>query len=647
VTIAINYSYVNNHPIPQIYSEKSDYDWAGLAGAIKERMNRVYLEGWVMCVFDDYMCVVLCSYMVQFDDSYSNSRIQDLRTGEEERLVQAMAPQYGFEYVNLRGYTINPSALAMIPEKIAKEAELVGFEIQQKAISIAAKNPNSPKALAVLQSLQKQRLTPTVYMCSSISLEHAWKRYDDITKSTAEKRGVFEINSDDIVRLTKRIQTKEEVPKILNEISGVGNTRRISETLELIFAGAVALNASDIHIEPEENAIRLRYRFDGVLHDVADLDSYIFERMMSRLKLLSGMVINSKAEAQDGRFTFDIGEREIEIRSSIIPGAIGESIVMRLLDPSVASFSMDKLDLNPHIAAAIAGELKKPNGLIITTGPTGSGKTTALYAFLQQAHNEGVKIITIENPVEYKLEGIVQTQTGKDYDFASGLRAILRQDPDIIMVGEIRDREVAETAIHAAQTGHLVFSTLHTNSAVGGFPRMIDLGVDSRIFGSSINIILGQRLVRRLCNECKTSYTPDAKDTQMITHVLSTHPDHPTPPETITLYKAAGCEACGGTGYRGRTGIFEGIVMDEAVEEAILRDPREHIILKAAEPQGIPTMIQDGVRKLLEGITALTELQRVIELPYQAASAPTKESTDSDDSSSESKFDDDFLSHVV
>jgi type II secretory ATPase GspE/PulE/Tfp pilus assembly ATPase PilB-like protein len=359
------------------------------------------------------------------------------------------------------------------------------------------------------------------------------------------------------------------------------------------------------------------------------------------------MVINSKAEAQDGRFTFDIGEREIEIRSSIIPGAIGESIVMRLLDPSVASFSMDKLDLNPHVAAAIAGQLKKPNGLIITTGPTGSGKTTALYAFLQQAHNEGVKIITIENPVEYKLKGIVQTQTGKDYDFASGLRAILRQDPDIIMVGEIRDREVAETAIHAAQTGHLVFSTLHTNNAVGGFPRMIDLGVDPRIFGSSVNIIIGQRLVRLLCNECKVAYEPEPKDAQMISYVQSTHPHEKEMPEKTTLYKAVGCRVCGGTGYKGRTGIFEAIVMDEAVEEAILRDPREHVILKAAAPQGIPTMIQDGIRKLLEGLTSLSELQRVIEIPYQLTSAPGKDIPNEGDSKSTKSPDDDFLSHVV
>jgi type II secretory ATPase GspE/PulE/Tfp pilus assembly ATPase PilB-like protein len=584
--------------------------------------------------------------MLQFDDSYSNSRIKELRTGEEERLVQAMAPQYGLEYIDLHGYTLNPEALALISQKTAKEAGVVAFDIDRKTVSVASQNPNGPQTQAVVQSLQQKRFTVVLYICSSTSLTHAWERYDDITDSTAETRGVFEINPEDIIRLTKRIQTKEEVSKILTEISGAGNNRRISETLELIFAGGIALNASDIHIEPEETAVRLRYRFDGVLHDIVDLDTYIFERMMSRLKLLSGMVINSKAEAQDGRFTFDVGERNIEIRSSIIPGAIGESIVMRLLDPSVASFSMDKLDLNPHLYAAMADQLKKPNGLIITTGPTGSGKTTAIYAFLQAAHNEGVKIITIENPVEYKLEGIVQTQTGEDYSFASGLRAILRQDPDIIMVGEIRDREVAETAIHAAQTGHLVFSTLHTNSAVGGFPRLIDLGVDPSIFGSSVNIIMGQRLVRLLCNECKVAYQTQPKDEQMISYVKSTLTHKQEPIEKITLYKAVGCKECGETGYKGRTGIFEAIVMDDAVEEAILRDPREHVILEAAAPQGIPTMIQDGIRKVLEGLTSLSELERIIELPYQLASVPDKNHPEEGVERTENP-DDDFLSHVV
>lgn len=584
--------------------------------------------------------------MVTFDDKDSNTKIADLHALEEERVVQLTAPQLGYDYVNLRGYTINPEALSVIPEQQAKEAEAVAFELKRDVISIATKNPRSQHIQLLLQDLQTRRYSPVVYLCSHASLIHGWERYDDINATTIEKKGVFEINADDIFRLKSEIKQKEDIPRILKNINVLNNSRRISETLELVFAGGLALRVSDIHIEPEENTIRLRYRFDGVLHDIADLDSYIYKRLMSRLKLLSGMVLNTHAEAQDGRFTFISEEREIEVRSSIIPGAIGESIVMRLLDPTVASFSMDKINLNSYMTAIMRQQLKKPNGLIITTGPTGSGKTTALYAFLQETHSEGVKIITIENPVEYKLEGIVQTQTDEHYTFASGLRAILRQDPDIIMIGEIRDREVAETAIHAAQTGHLVFTTLHTNSAVAGFVRLIDLGVDPRIMGTSINVILGQRLIRVLCENCKQSYAATPDEVLLIQHVMKTHP-HPIPvPEHITLYRPVGCSQCGNSGFKGRSGIFEGIVMDEAVEEVVIRDPREHIIAEAARPQGIPTMIEDGIEKILHGITSLKELERVIELPNLAPTSTTADIVKTD-TASPAKADDDFLSHIV
>jgi type IV pilus assembly protein PilB len=582
--------------------------------------------------------------MLQFDDSHTNARLNDLHNQEEERLIQATAPQLGFEYVNLRGYTINPEAIGTIPEEKARAANLTGFEIKKNVLSVATKNPTHPATQALLQELQSRRFTINLYMCSTASLEHAWSRYKDLTDSAGEKKGVFEISPEDILRLTTEIKSVEDVVRVQKEISTIANTRRISQTLELIFAGAIALKASDIHIEPEQAGVRLRYRFDGVLHNVTDLDSYIYKRLMSRLKLLSGMVLNTKAEAQDGRFTFDINEREIEVRSSVIPGALGESVVLRLLDPNVSGFSIDRIKLNPHIEAVLRQQLKKPNGLIVTTGPTGSGKTTALYAYLQEVHQEGVKIITIENPVEYKLKGVVHTQTGDDYTFASGLRAILRQDPDVIMIGEVRDQEVAETAMHAAQTGHLVFTTLHTNSAVAGFVRLIDLGVDPRIMGSSINIIMGQRLVRSLCPECKTSTQATAAEQRLIEYVIKNHP-HPIPiPQPLTLYKSVGCSACGNTGFRGRVGIFEGIVMDTKVEEVVLRDPREHVILEAARPQGIPTMVEDGIEKVITGTTSLSELERVIELPHDLASAVT---TNSDTPPDTEVSDDDFLNHVV
>ena len=581
--------------------------------------------------------------MVQFDNTFSGNRINDIRAQEEERYVQSMAPRHGLEYIYLRGYTINPEALQIIAEADARQLNIVAFEVKQNLVSIAVKNPDDPRITALLETLTTKRYTTKLFMCSMQSLEHAWNRYKDLVTSNTEKKGVLEISPEDIMRMRNAIKVKEDVPKILAEISTTNNVRRISATLELIFAGALALRASDIHIEPEEHGIRLRYRFDGVLHDVVDIDRYIYERMISRLKLLSGMTLNARKIAQDGRFTFDTGDREIEIRSSIIPGAIGESIVMRILDPSVASFSMENLQLNPYIKAAILNEIKKPNGLIVTTGPTGSGKTTALYAFLREAHNEGVKIITIENPVEYKIEGIVQTQIGDDYTFAAGLRAVLRQDPDIIMIGEVRDLEVAETALHAAQTGHLVFTTLHTNSAAAGFPRLMDMGIDPRVFGTSVNIMLGQRLIRVLCEHCKQAYTATAEEHAIIAEVIKTHPYPPTVPADLTLYKPAGCSLCGDTGYKGRAGIFEGIIMDEAVEEAVIRDPREHIILEAARPQKIPSMVEDGVEKIIQGITSFTELERVVELPHVSVPSNTPSTTATPSISS----DDDFLSHVV
>jgi type IV pilus assembly protein PilB len=585
--------------------------------------------------------------MIKFDDSYSNTRLSDLHAQEEERFIQANAPQLGFEYINLRGITINPTALSVIPEATARSLNIIAFSLERYSLSVAAKTPTAPQVQAFLQELQKKRYEISLYVCSSASLEHAWGRYKDINASIAEKKGIFEISAEDINKLIAEIKGKEDVQKIQHRISTINNTRRISETLELIFAGSLALSASDIHIEPEENGIRLRYRFDGVLHDITDLDSYIFDRLMSRLKLLSGMVLNAKAEAQDGRFTFDIGSREVEIRSSVIPGSFGESIVMRLLDPSLASFSMDKIKLNPYIETVLRQELKKPNGLIITTGPTGSGKTTSLYAFLREVHEEGTKIITIENPVEYKLDGIVQTQIGDDYTFASGLRAILRQDPDVIMVGEIRDREVAETAIHAAQTGHLVFSTLHTNNAVAGFVRLIDLGIDPRVMGSSINIIIGQRLLRLLCPVCKAAYEASPEEKRLVDHVMSGHPHPIAMPTPLTLYRASGCAACGNTGFKGRIGVYEAVVMDEAVEEVVIRDPRERMIAEAAKPQGIPTMIQDGIEKVVTGLTSLKELERVIELPYLATEGNTP--ITQTPSIVQEKGDDeiDFLSHVV
>lgn len=552
--------------------------------------------------------------MQKFDDHILESkRFQEFRQGEVENLIRALAKQNGYTYVDLHGISINPSALILLSEDEARAADAVIFEKQNRKLSIAITNPNNPKTKELIKKLEGT-WTLSIFMCSGASLEHAWTRYKDQRGTSAVKKGVLDIDPDEIERLTKTITTPEQVKVKIEEIKTLNSARRVSATLETLFAGALTLGASDIHIEPEQVKVRVRYRLDGVLHDIVALERSVYERLISRIKLLAGLILNKKNEAQDGRFTFNNSERSVEVRTSIIPGSSGESAVMRLLDPTVASFEMEQLGLNSIMHKVMLEELKRPNGMIITTGPTGSGKTTALYAFLRAVHNPEVKVITIEDPVEYKVEGIVQTQVEEDYTFASGLRSILRQDPDIIMVGEIRDRDVAETAVHAAETGHLVFSTLHTNSAAGSFARLIDLGVDSRLIGSSTNIVLGQRLVRKLCEYCKKARMATAEEKEKIVRVLRGHPAPPILSDEVTIYDAPGCTQCANTGFKGRQGVFEAIRVDNAVEEAAINDPRDHVILAAAKSQGIPTMVEDGMEKVLSGVTSLAELERVVDI---------------------------------
>jgi type II secretory ATPase GspE/PulE/Tfp pilus assembly ATPase PilB-like protein len=393
---------------------------------------------------------------------------------------------------------------------------------------------------------------------------------------------------------------------------------RISRTVELLIASAIAMNASDIHIEPEEESVRVRFRLDGILTDLTHVDSETYRLLLSRLKLLSGLKLNIKNEAQDGRFSIDMEETEIEIRTSVIPGQYGESIVMRVLNPNAFKVDVDHLGIDADLLEIIKEEIGKPNGMVLATGPTGSGKTTALYAFLLHIHTPAVKIITIEDPIEYHLQGIVQTQVDRNekYTFASGLRAALRQDPDVILVGEIRDRDTAEVAVHAALTGHLVLSTLHTNNAAGTFPRLVDLGVNPDVLGSSMNLAMAQRLVRRLCDTCKESIPLEGHDREVIEQVLGNidRQEKISTLQRTSVWKPQGCKECNHTGYKGRVGIFEAIRMDESVEEIVRRNPSEREIKLAARPQGIPSMAQDGVVKVLHGITSLPELTRVIDI---------------------------------
>ena len=397
---------------------------------------------------------------------------------------------------------------------------------------------------------------------------------------------------------------------------------RVSRILEIIMAGALSLGISDVHLEPEENEVHMRYRLDGVLIEVLTFDSATYALISSRIKLLSGLKLNIKNAAQDGRFSIAINEKEIEIRTSVLPGAYAETVVMRVLDPSTIALPLEELGFDKYLMEIFNREIAKPNGMILNTGPTGSGKTTTLYAFLRKVHRPEIKIVTIEDPIEYHLPGIVQTQVSKDYTFALGLRSTLRQDPDIIMVGEIRDAEVASTAVHAALTGHLVFATLHTNDAAGTFPRLIDMGVSADILGASLTVAMAQRLVRRLCPACREPRAITGRDAQTVAAFLKDIPhadELPANRDTMWVAKPAGCEKCRGLGYKGRVAVVEVILMDRTIETAVRATLSEREIWKAAKHQNIRRMGQDGIVKVLQGVTSLEELGRVVDLTEEMA----------------------------
>ncbi|OGG58650.1 hypothetical protein A2765_02385 [Candidatus Kaiserbacteria bacterium RIFCSPHIGHO2_01_FULL_56_24] len=452
-------------------------------------------------------------------------------------------------------------------------------------------------------------------MVSRASLDHAWDRYHDLSFATETEAGVLTLSNETIQRMLGELKTLEDVRHHIEDYMKSKDAHRISRALEVTMSGALALGASDVHLEPEEESVRMRYRLDGVLLEVVRFDAPTYALLSSRLKLLSGLKLNIKNAAQDGRFSIVVNEKEIEIRASILPGAYAETIVMRILDPTTIALPMEKLGFDKYLMEIFDREIQKPNGMILNTGPTGSGKTTTLYAFLGKVSNPGIKVVTIEDPIEYHLDGIVQTQVSKDYTFAEGLRSTLRQDPDVIMVGEIRDAEVASTAVNASLTGHLVFSTLHTNDAAGTFPRLIDMGVNADILGAALTVAMAQRLVRRLCEFCRVA-TPMSADEIKTMEPLLRHIPHPEgiPANRDSMWIAKGCEKCGGIGYKGRIGVVEVILMDKAIEETVRRTSSEREIWKASKPQQIRRMAQDGAIKVLQGVTSLDELGRVVDL---------------------------------
>lgn len=553
-----------------------------------------------------------------FADQEEQKRIEFLRKREEEELAQILSAKYGVEYVDLTLVAVNVDALRLLSEAEARDAEAATFGRVGKRVSMAVRAPENPKVKTLVQKLTDLGYEVTLYMCSQESLARAFERYADLSYAKESKAGVFEISSEEVEELAGKVKNLEDIGALINDAIVMKRAYRITRILEIILAGGLSTNASDIHFEPEEGKVRLRYRLDGVLVDVLGFDHETYKLLLSRLKLLSGLKLNVVGDAQDGRFSIKIKNEDIELRTSILPGNYAETLVLRILNPKSIGVPLEELGLEPKLRERIEHEIKKPNGMVLNTGPTGSGKTTTLYAFLRKVNSPETKIITIEDPIEYHLQGIVQTQVDKkNYTFAAGLRSALRQDPDIIMVGEIRDAEVAETAINAALTGHLVFSTLHTNDAPGSFPRLIDLGVDEKIISSAINVVMAQRLVRKLCSACKVERPATEEEKNVIQKYVGELVDKtlaPAQAEKIFDAKEGGCPECHGRGYKGRIGIFEAIFMDQAIEEILRTKPSEREIFAAARAQGIPSLQEDGVIKVLRGVTSLEELKRVVDL---------------------------------
>lgn len=536
---------------------------------------------------------------------------QEIKNKEIEKKTQAQAQTLGLSYVNLFGFPIDHEAILMIPEDQAIKNKVVCFFYDGENIKVASSQPQRPEVQTIIDELNRNYFTKsTLFLISNESLKEALAVYKIIPKSKKITKGV-EISQEDLARFKDAIVDYKNLNDKIKEVN-------ISDIVTLLLATALKTGSSDIHIESEANNIIVRLRIDGVLQEAATIEKDKWKKIVSRMKILAGVKINIDDKPQDGRYSVFLKDERIDVRSSFLPTAFGESVVMRLLKSSSVGLSYDDLGLSPSAYKILKKEMEKPNGLILTTGPTGSGKTTTLYAILNQLNQPGTKIITLEDPIEYQLKGINQSQidSKKGYTFASGLRSILRQDPDIVMVGEIRDLETAEIAIQASLTGHLVLSTLHTNDAAGVIPRLTDMGIKPYLLLPSINAVVGQRLVRKLCPHCQQvqNLNPDEEEqVKKILAVVSPKAEIDIPSSLSTFYQAGpGCEQCNGIGYKGRIGIYEIFTMNDKLKQLTMDNAPSFKILKEAIESGMITMLQDGVLKAIKGQTSLEEVYRVI-----------------------------------
>ncbi len=548
---------------------------------------------------------------IESPEAKFTQKMKEMKLKEQEMQVNEAAYQSGVPYIDLSSFPVSAEALRIVPEEIARAQKIICFVNSAEELRFGTVEVSAEVEEFVRVAGENHHAHTGLYLISEHSFERVLRLYKNlpivkaITKDiniTDEELEKFGVNVHDLTSLQQQFKNVS-----------------ITDVVTLMIASALKVNASDMHIEAEEKGVAVRYRIDGILHDVATLPKEQWKAFVSRLKLIAALKINVTDRPQDGRVSLKLSTGSLDVRVSTLPTTYGESVVMRILHSGSKGVTFDELGLNGLAHDRLKHEIERPNGMIITTGPTGSGKTTTMYAILRTLNKPGVNIITLEDPVEIKMEGINQSQvdTASNYTFAQGLRSILRQDPDICMVGEIRDLETAEIAIQAALTGHLLLSTIHTNSASGAIARFLSMGVKPFLLAPALNSVIGQRLVRRLCEHCKTLDEVSSENMKRIRELLEALPSEEKQKvdfNSLNFFKAVGCDKCSGLGYKGRIGIYELFTMTKEIEENILSGQvSEYTIQEIAVRGGMVTMVQDGLLKALQKVTSIEEVFRVAE----------------------------------
>lgn len=528
----------------------------------------------------------------------------------EERAVAEKAQKMGMNYIDIARVHINPDHLKVVDGKSASEALTIPFFKVGKKLRLALVHPTSPETQALIKRLKEEGYAINVNLASETGLKQALLAYADEAPSAYKAENIIDENN-----ISSYQAEVENLTALRSKIQSVSS----EEALNFLSVGALKTGASDIHYQPEENRVIVRFRIDGVLQQVLELDAQTYGYLSNQLKYKSGMRLNITNVPQDGRYFFTVNDRKIDVRVSSIPTEYGESFVCRLLDSKKKNLSFEELGFEGRNLELLHKALDIPNGMILVTGPTGSGKTTSLYSMLTAFNEPDSKIITLEDPIEYHLSGITQSQINekRGYTFASGLRAILRQDPDIVMIGEIRDLDTAETAAQAALTGHILLSTLHTNSAIETVPRLLNVGLKPFMIAPALSIVMAQRLVRKVCTFCDVQKPITESERKILQEAIDQiHEVSPELALTVpaTLPSAPGCEKCSNTGFLGQLSIAEIFVNSDELKEAILAEKSTPELFKVVRSQGMLTLGEDGVLKVLRGATTLNEVERVTDI---------------------------------